>query len=209
MIAFVKGTLFEKGSDHILVDTGGIGYRLHVPTRTLASLGPAGTPVLLRTSMDVREDGWTLYGFETSHEVTLFEILTSVSGIGPKTGLAVLSAHTPGEVIRGILAQDSKMFTAISGIGKKTAGRIFLDLPDKVGALGDMDLPAGLTPAAVRRSTTSVEDEAQAALQALGFEGVEVREALGEAVEALGDGATSGALVKAALQALGRARTNP
>ena len=140
MIARLAGSLAEKTPGRIIVDVHGVGYDLQVPLSTFYVVGEPGTPVTLRVHTHVREDVIALYGFATSLEQDLFERLISISGIGPKLALAVLSGIEPPDLVRAIKAQDVARLTAIPGVGKKTAERIGLELKDR--------LPAALQSAA-------------------------------------------------------------
>lgn len=132
MIARLKGTLIEKSPNRLVVDVGGVGYDVLVPLSTFYTLGEAGSGVTLRVHTHVREDVIALYGFGTGLEQDLFERLISVSGIGPKLALAVLSGIDSGELVRAIRTQDVARLTRIPGIGKKTAERIGLELKDRL-----------------------------------------------------------------------------
>lgn len=204
MIAFVQGTLSEQGHDHILLDTGGIGYRLFVPLRTLAELGPVGSRIQLRTRLEVREDSWTLYGFRTADEVTMFEHLTSVTGVGPKMAMGVLSVHTVPEIARGIAEGDEKMFTRVSGVGKKTAARLLLELGEKVRRFLQVPVP-GPRGASPRVAAAGPAAEVRLALESLGFQGAEVEAALEAAEAAEGAEASAQALLRSALAHFRRA----
>jgi len=134
MIASVKGTVEAIGSSWVIIDVGGVGFQVFVPTSTLTQLGIVGQEVRLNTHLHVREDNLSLFGFSSLRELTLFETLITVKGIGPKLGLAMLSAMD-GERLTAIIASgDTAMLTAIPGIGKKTAERIILELRDKIGS---------------------------------------------------------------------------
>ena len=132
MIALLAGTLVEKAPSRLIVDVGGVGYDVQVPLSTFYVLGEPGTAVSLRVHTHVREDVIALYGFATPLEQSLFERLISISGVGPKLGLAVLSGIEPVELIRAIRTQDTARLTAIPGVGKKTAERIGLELKDRL-----------------------------------------------------------------------------
>lgn len=203
MIAIVQGTLLEKGLDHILVDTGGIGYRVRVPLRTLAEMGELGSRVCLRTHLEVREDSWTLFGFTSPEEVEMFHMLTSVNGVGPKMALAILSVHDVPQVARGIASEDERMFTRISGVGKKTAGRLLLELKEKVQhlAIPLTRVPVGAAPASEVPSSSpgKVADEVRQALSALGFQAREIDEALEVAAREAGEDPVAGTLLRHAL----------
>lgn len=132
MIARLKGTLVEKSPSRLIVDVGGVGYDVLVPLSTFYGLGEAGSAVALRIHTHVREDIIALYGFASPLEQDLFERLISISGIGPKLALSVLSGIDPAELVRAIRTQDVVRLTRIPGVGKKTAERIGLELKDRM-----------------------------------------------------------------------------
>ncbi len=132
MIARLKGTLAEKAPNRLTVDVGGVGYDVVVPLSTFYVIGDPGAVVSLRIHTHVREDVIALYGFASALEQDLFERLISISGIGPKLALAVLSGIDPGDLVRAIRTQDVARLTRIPGVGKKTAERIGLELKDRL-----------------------------------------------------------------------------
>ncbi len=132
MIARLSGTVIEKHPNRIIVDVNGVGYEVLVPLSTFYGLGDAGASVALRVHTHVREDIIALYGFGSTLEQELFERLISISGIGPKLALAVLSGIDTGELVRAIRSQDVARLTRIPGVGKKTAERIGLELKDRM-----------------------------------------------------------------------------
>ena len=132
MIAHLRGRIFDKQPNRIIVDVNGVGYDVAVPLSTFYGLGEAGAEIALRIHTHVREDALLLYGFATRLEQELFERLISVSGIGPKVGLAVLSGIETNELIKAIQRSDLARLTAIPGVGKKTAERIVLELKDRL-----------------------------------------------------------------------------
>jgi holliday junction DNA helicase RuvA len=134
MIAGVKGTIEAIGSNWIIVDVGGISFQVFVPTSTLSVLGVVGGQVKLHTHLAVREDNLSLYGFSSARELALFQTVTTVSGIGPKLGLAMLSAMEVDQLTMAIASGDADLLTSIPGIGKKIASRIVLELKDKIGS---------------------------------------------------------------------------
>lgn len=203
MLAIVHGELLEQGSDHVLVDVGGLGYKVHVPSRSLVRLGPPGTRVRLRTHLEVREDKWTLYGFETPDEVRLFELLIGVSGIGPRTAMAALDSCEPRELVAAVASGDEKRLTAIDGVGKKTAARMVLELKEKLRDFVGTSLPAGPAPSGAP-PVRSARDDARAALANLGFEARELEPALDVAAAEVGADAGAPSLLKAALARLRR-----
>jgi Holliday junction DNA helicase RuvA len=149
VIAFLRGRLFEKQPNRIVVDVAGVGYDVAVPLSTFYVIGEVGSETSLRIHMHVREDALSLFGFATRLEQDLFERLLTVSGIGPKVGLAVLSGIEPPDLMRAIHTSDLARLTAIPGVGKKTAERIVLELKDRlpkaaVAAIADEPAPSSL-----------------------------------------------------------------
>ena len=132
MIARLSGTVLEKHPNRVVVDVGGVGYDVQVPLSTFYGLGEPGAGVTLRVHTHVREEVIALFGFASPLEQELFERLISISGIGPKLALAVLSGIDPGELVRAIRTQDVARLTRIPGVGKKTAERIGLELKDRM-----------------------------------------------------------------------------
>ena len=132
MIAHLRGSILEKHPNRLVIDVNGVGYEVFVPLSTFYGLGEPGTGTALRVHTHVREDAIVLYGFATQLEQDLFERLISVSGIGPKVSLAVLSGIEPEDLIRAIERGDLARLTAIPGVGKKTSERIVLELKDRL-----------------------------------------------------------------------------
>jgi Holliday junction DNA helicase RuvA len=166
VIAYLRGTLLDKHPSRVVIDVGGVGYDVHVPLSTFYGLGEPGTSVTLRIHTHVREDVIALFGFATPLEQDLFERLISISGIGPKLGLAVLSGIEPADLIRAIRTQDVARLTAIPGIGKKTAERIGLELKDR---LPQAALASGPAPAPARPED-QFRDDLLSALLNLGYQ---------------------------------------
>ena len=136
MIAAVRGEVMVRRPDHVVIDAHGVGYRLAVSSETLKAVPAAGSETFLHAELIAREDSLALYGFATEDERELFRMLISVSGVGPKVGIAALSGGSSRELLRAIAAGDTKRFQAVPGIGKRTAERIIVELRDKVtGAL--------------------------------------------------------------------------
>lgn len=187
MIASLRGQITARGADHVTLEVGGVGYKVFVPRH------PTAAAPLLYTHQVVREDGQFLYGFETQEELALFELLIAVSGVGPRAGLAILSVSRPADVAAAIGAGDVAALARAPGVGKKTAERLIVDLRGKVSALGGLSTNISLDP---------VSDEAQAALQALGFSPAEAAQALRGAPPA--DQATSEERLSYALRTAAR-----
>jgi Holliday junction DNA helicase RuvA len=134
MIAMVSGTVAVRRTDHVVVDCGGVGYRLAVSTETLRHVPAVGKTVLLHSHLVVREDALALYGFATEEERELFLMLIAVQSVGPKVALAVLSGGPPRELLAAVAAGDTARLQAAPGVGKRTAERIIVELREKVGA---------------------------------------------------------------------------
>jgi len=164
VIAHLRGRIFDKQPNRIIVDVNGVGYDVAVPLSTFYGLGEAGAEIALRIHTHVREDALLLYGFVTRLEQDLFERLISVSGIGPKVGLAVLSGIETNELIKAIQRSDLARLTAIPGVGKKTAERIVLELKDR------LPLAAHTQPAdGGSVAPSDLKDDVLSALMNLGY----------------------------------------
>jgi holliday junction DNA helicase RuvA len=135
MIAQLRGTLLEKHPNQIIVEAGGVGYDVHIPVSTFTALGEEGATVTLRIYTHVREDALVLFGFLTAEEKAIFEKLISVSGIGPKLAITVLSGLATPDLVTAVRGGDVARLVRIPGIGKKTAERIILELKDKLAAM--------------------------------------------------------------------------
>jgi Holliday junction DNA helicase RuvA len=134
VIAFLKGEVAEKGAGRVVIDVGGVGYEVAVPVSTAARLPAVGRPARLFTRMHVRDDAMLLFGFGSADERVLFDLLVTVSGVGPKVALAFLSAMQPDALRRAVAAGDVAALTVVPGVGKKVAQRVVLDLKDRLGA---------------------------------------------------------------------------
>ncbi len=132
MIAILKGTLEYRGADSVIVNVGGIGFQVYVPGSTLSQLGAINDEVSLYTHLHLREDNVSLYGFASEEELALFRNLISVSGIGPKAALALLSALNPEQLAMAITAGNVDIIRQVPGIGKKTASRLVIELRSKL-----------------------------------------------------------------------------
>jgi len=147
MIAQLRGTLLEKHPNQVIVDAGGVGYDVHIPVSTFTALDKEGATVTLRIYTHVREDALVLFGFLTADEKAIFEKLISVSGIGPKLAITVLSGLATPDLVAAVRSGDVARLVRIPGVGKKTAERIILELKDKMAAMavgeGKTTLPAG------------------------------------------------------------------
>jgi holliday junction DNA helicase RuvA len=136
MIAAVRGEVMVRRPDHVVVEAGGVGYRLTVSSETLKAVPAAGNDAFLHAELIAREDSLSLYGFSSEEERDLFRLLITVGGVGPKVAIATLSGGSARDLLRAIAAGDAKRFQAVPGIGKRTAERIIVELREKVaGAL--------------------------------------------------------------------------
>jgi Holliday junction DNA helicase RuvA len=188
MIGRITGKLLEKTPPIVCIDVGGVGYEIDVPMSTLYNLPEMGAQVSLYTHMAVREDAHTLYGFLTAGERAAFRALIKVTGIGARTGLAVLSGMTVEELAIAITQQETGLLMRVPGIGKKTAERLLLELRGKLGA--DLGPAAGSAPAGradILNALLSLgysNSESQAALKSLP-DGIEVAEGIRLALKSL------------------------
>ncbi len=192
MIASLDGVVASVSANDVVLEVGGVGYRVFAGPGTLDRLRP-GDRAKLFTHHLVREDVQALYGFGSTEELVFFELITTVSGVGPKVGLAIVSSRPVADLELAILQGDEAVLTAVSGVGKRLAGRIVLELKEKVvAAAGAVSSPGG------------AEAEVIAALEALGYSSREGREAARQAVANLATDASLEDRVKEALQALRR-----
>jgi holliday junction DNA helicase RuvA len=181
MIAHVRGRVSHREAARVVVDVNGVGYLVHVPATE--RIPPRGELVELATSMQVREDSMTLYGFTTRAALELFELLLSSSGVGPKLALAALGTHSPDTLRAAIGGEDIATLTQVPGIGKKVAERLVLELRDKVGVVAGLP-DAGGTGAP--GGSSGPGGEAREALLALGYTPAEAQTALATVNGALG-----------------------
>ncbi len=134
MIASLQGKLESLGTNWAIINVNGVGFQVYLPTSTLSTLGSLGREVRLHTNLVLREDSVTLYGFASAEELSLFQTLLSVSGVGPKLALAMLSAMSVEQATMAIATGSVELLRTVPGIGKKTAERLILELKDKIGA---------------------------------------------------------------------------
>ena len=186
MIAHLNGTVAGVGLDGAVIEVGGVGLRVQCTPDTLATLKP-GEPARIATTLVVREDSLTLFGFTTDDERNVFELLQTASGIGPRLALAMLAVHSPDALRRAVATEDLKTLTMVPGIGNKGAQRIILELKDRLGAPNDLDTGIGAVPA--RRGAPSWRDQVMTGLVNLGWSARDAEAAV-VAVEADSDGQT-------------------
>jgi len=191
MIAYLQGKIIVKNSHYLILEVGGVGYQIFAGENFLASL-KIGQEKEIYLHHRVREDVSDLYGFNTLEELDLFELLISVSGVGPKSAVAVISLATPDDIKEAIIRGDASLLTKVSGIGKKTAERLVLELKNKVAHIsGGLNLSGG---------ETGMGDELDA-LMSLGYSIIQARDALNSVEPSI---TSSAGRVKAALKQLGR-----
>ncbi|WP_030157384.1 Holliday junction branch migration protein RuvA [Streptomyces sp. NRRL S-244] len=206
MIAFVSGPVAALAPTLAVIEVGGVGMAVHCTPNTIAGLR-TGEPARLATSLVVREDSLTLYGFADDDERQVFELLQTASGVGPRLAQAMLGVHSPDALRVAVSTGDEKALTAVPGIGKKGAQKLLLELKDKLGAplVGAQRAPAAAGPA-------PWTEQLAAALIGLGYASREAEEAVSavtpqaEAAIAAGGSAPVPQLLRAALQSLNRAR---
>ena len=204
MIGRLRGVLAETGEDELLVDAGGVGYVVRAGTRTLSRLPPLGDEVLVHVETRwTQEDGPRLYGFLTRDERRAFLALTSIQGVGPKAALGVLDVLSPPELASAVAREDKAAVGRANGVGPKLAQRIVVELKDKQITGEPVFHPAGAAAPAAP-APASVAGEAVSALLGLGIAEVLARRAVDQAVIRLGEDAAISAVIKAALQEVGR-----
>jgi Holliday junction DNA helicase, RuvA subunit len=201
MFAYIKGTVEAKGNDSIIVEAGGIGYRIFTALSTINNMGQIGTHVKVYTHYYVREDIAALYGFGTVEELGMFEMLLTVSGVGPKATISLISTLSPSRFALAVVSQDAKSLTKAQGIGTKMAQRIILELKDKISK---EQLTSSIPEANQGNSGVagdSVLSEAVSALMVLGYGSTEASGSVSGIYE---EGMSVEELIKKALKSLSR-----
>ena len=187
MIAHLSGKLIDRHATSVVLDVGGVGYEVTIPVTTFYDLEEAGQTVSLRIYTHVREDTLQLFGFKTLRERELFQMLISVSGVGPKSAVAMLSGMSADEIITAIRTNNLARLTSIPGVGKKTAERLVLDLRDKMAALSSPALEeqfaAASTAAGAQASEDSLREDALSALTNLGYQRAAAEKAVTHAMQ--------------------------
>ena len=166
MIAYVKGNLDTKTNTFVVIDVQGIGYKVFMSAKSIESLGEVGQEVKVYTHYYVREDNISLYGFSSNEELRMFELLISVSGVGAKSAIAMLSEITPSTFALAVITDDISKLVKIPGVGKKTAARIILELKDKLKTENSIEQTEEVNVAIQKDDNAN---EAIAALQVLGY----------------------------------------
>lgn len=179
MLAYIKGTLEMKMTGYIVIDVGGLGYKVFMSDSGIEKLGNVGETIKVHTYYKVREDDISIFGFNTLEELKMFELLISVSGVGAKTALAMLAVCEPTDFALAIISEDIKALTQIPGIGAKSAQRIILELKDKIKKEQQIQELTLATKGIKTKVEVAIEnsqkiDEAVAALQVLGYNKKEI-----------------------------------
>jgi Holliday junction DNA helicase RuvA len=190
MIAHLSGTLLTKHATSIVLDVGGVGYEVTIPVSTFYDMEEPGSPIQLRIYTHVREEALQLFGFRTARERELFTLLIQVSGIGPKSAIAMLSGMSADEIISAIRANNLARLTSIPGVGRKTAERMVIELRDKMTALLTPALEEQLAAAGASGAQVSedaLRDDALSALLNLGYQRALAEKAVTQAVQEGGD----------------------
>ena len=209
MLAYIKGTLEMKMTGYIVIDVGGLGYKVFMSDSGIEKLGNIGETVKVHTYYKVREDDISIFGFNTLEELKMFELLISVSGVGAKTALGMLAVCEPTEFALAVITEDVKTLTQMPGIGAKSAQRIILELKDKIKKEQQIQ---ELTQATEKISETKTKleekienqekiDEAMAALQVLGYNKKEIEKAFEKLVK---ENMTTEELIRKGLSILGK-----
>jgi Holliday junction DNA helicase RuvA len=199
MIARLSGILIEKSVTQCIVDVHGVAYRVVIPLTTFYELSEIGQPVVIHIHTHVREDAIHLYGFHVQADREVFELMISVSGIGPKLAINVLSGIAAGELVRAVNEEDLKRLTGIPGVGKKTAERMILELKDKMAKIG-REIPPGGTDTS--KAGGQVKDDALSALVNLGYKGSAVKEVVDRIIREAQEPPSLDRLLKQALRVL-------
>lgn len=206
MIGRLKGELLEKHPPQLVLDVNGVGYEVDASMNTFYRLPETGSTVTLYTHMVVREDAQLLYGFYERSERSLFRTLIKVNGVGPKLALTILSGISVDEFVHSVNHQDTAALVRLPGVGKKTAERLIIEMKDKLQDFQFTDVDEftltddlGVTPQVVSADQRA---EAESALVALGYKPVQASKAIAQAEKALGLGAVSEELIRAALKSM-------
>ena len=209
MLAYIKGTLEMKMTGYIVIDVGGLGYKVFMSDSGIEKLGNIGDTVKVHTYYKVREDDISIFGFNTLEELKMFELLISVSGVGAKTALAMLAVCEPTEFALAVITEDVKTLTQMPGIGAKSAQRIILELKDKIKKeqqIQELTKATGKISGAKTKLEEKIEneekiDEAIAALQVLGYNKREIEKAFDKLVK---ENMTTEELIRKGLSILGK-----
>lgn len=199
MISFIEGILDNADHDRVTVNVGGVGYGIAVTSSVLKDLPPKGQKIRVLTYLNVKEDAMQLFGFSSKEEKGLFLQLLSVSGIGPKGAMNIVSSFELNNLVAAIAKADVEMLTAAQGIGRKTAQRVIVELREKISKAYSLDASSGIFDAS---SDSPLLKDAVSALMALGYGSKEARKAVAKGVDELSDKAPVESLIKYSLKSL-------
>ncbi|WP_024879140.1 Holliday junction branch migration protein RuvA [Methylosinus sp. LW3] len=202
MIGKLKGIVDSYGEDFVIIDVHGVGYVVSCSTRTLQKLAPVGEAAALSIETQVREDAIRLFGFSSEAERDWFRLLQSVQGVGSKVALAILSILSPGELASAIAGQDKAMVARASGVGPKLAARIVAELKDKAPAFAGIDPVVARLSGEEPAAAPQAAQDAISALVNLGYGRPQAAAAVAKSLEAMGEGADTGALIRRGLKEL-------
>lgn len=201
MIAFLRGRVVSSGTDYVVVDIAGIGYKVYVPTPVIGSVADKKEDIMIYTYMNVREDAIQLFGFLTEGDLDIFELLIQISGIGPRVALSVLSFMPGTSFIQAVAQEQVETLTKIPGVGKKTAQRVIIELKDKIAKI---DNKGGIDIGSTTPLVLNTSEDALQALTALGYNSVEAKRAVGKIIARESQNLTTEEIIKLALKELGR-----
>ena len=207
MIGYLRGRILEKQPPWMLLDVNGVGYEVEASMNTFYQLPEVGAEVSLHTHFVVREDAQLLYGFADQQEKQLFRALIRVNGVGPKLALSILSGISASDFIRTVHNEDTSALVRVPGVGKKTAERLIVEMKDRLGqlqlpTLTELELASGNGVAAAAAIVTDTRAEAESALTALGYKPQQASRAIEQAAQALGEDASTEALIRHALRTM-------
>jgi len=207
VIGYLRGRILEKQPPWMLLDVNGVGYEVEASMNTFYQLPEVGAEVSLHTHFVVREDAQLLYGFADQQEKQLFRALIRVNGVGPKLALSILSGISASDFIRTVHNEDTSALVRVPGVGKKTAERLIVEMKDRLGqlqlpTLTELELASGNGVAAAAAIVTDTRAEAESALTALGYKPQQASRAIEQAAQALGEDASTEALIRHALRTM-------
>jgi len=201
MIAHINGTLIYKSANYVIVDAHGIGYRVFIPLSTFYELPETGDSVALNIYTHVKQDGIGLFGFFNNEEKDIFELMISVSGIGPRLAVNILSGITAGELAKAVSEGNLKRLVAVPGVGKKMAERMLLELKDKVTAHGGMG-GADRAASGISEEDYQIKEDALSALSNLGYKKNMAENVIEKVTQRLGGNVSLDILLKESLRIL-------
>lgn len=207
MIGHLRGRILEKQPPWMLLDVNGVGYEIEASMNTFYRLPEVGAEVSLHTHFVVREDAQLLYGFADQQEKLLFRSLIKVNGVGPKLALSILSGISAADFIRTVHNEDTTALVRVPGVGKKTAERLIVEMKDRLSqlqlpTLTELELSSGNQTAVAMPATVDFRAEAESALIALGYKPQQATKAIEQAVQALGEEASTEALIRHSLRSM-------